>query len=47
MNGSAWAMLAVAVLLLGGGLATCIRIALVVDRRKREEGITFQHEGDD
>jgi len=47
MSVAAWVMLLVAVAVLFGGLAVCIAIAMTIDRKKKEEGITFQHEGDE
>lgn len=38
MGLSAWLMLAFAIVVLLGGLLVCIRIAVVVGRRKREAG---------
>jgi hypothetical protein len=47
MRCEAWIMLAFAVLVLGGGLFVCIRHAIRVDRRKRQEGIVYDPEADD
>ena len=41
MGLSAWVMLAVAVLVLGGGLIICIRRAVVVGRAKSASGESF------
>ena len=45
MTLAAWLMLVVAVMLLLGGLMVCIRIAVKVDRRKAEEGVSHDDEG--
>lgn len=47
MSVAAWIMLLVVVTVLFGGLTVCIAIAVTIDRKKREEGITFHHEGDE
>lgn len=47
MKLSSWLMLIFAILVLVGGLVICIRRAISVNRRKREEGVTVTGEGDD
>jgi hypothetical protein len=41
MTTAAWVMLVVGSLVLFGGLAVCVGVAIRVDRRKREQGIGF------
>jgi len=46
MQLSSWLMLAFSILILLGGLILCIRIAISVDRKKREAGKKIDDEGD-